>query len=233
MPRRQRPNYATPFDALGSYAQIPGISDEELRRMKAHYYALCTMLDDQIGKLLATVKDAGIEEETLVIFTSDHGDYLGDHGLIRKGGVMFDNILRVPLIVRLPGTKGGRVCQGPTQHEDLAPTVLELLGIPVPKGVQGRSLAGMVRGEGGSPREFAYFEHPNFDGCGISDGRFKLLRYPTCQSWVLVDTREDPMELTNRVDSPEAAGAAERLRTGLLTWLADMPLKKPHRPVAW
>ncbi|MCL2647693.1 MAG: sulfatase-like hydrolase/transferase [Phycisphaerales bacterium] len=231
-PRRTVPSYETPIGKLGRYSKVPGLSDQEIQRLTAHYYALCTMLDDQIGQLLKTLNETGVEEETLVIFTSDHGDHLGDYGLIRKSGLLFDDLLRVPLMMRVPGGGKGKSCQGLSQHEDIAPTVLELLGMKVPETVQGRSLAGMMRGDD-SLRKYSYFEHPHFGACGVGDGRYKLLRYPTCNSWVLVDTHEDTMELANRLGTGACAGVADRLKESLLTWLTDMPLKEPIRPVSW
>ena len=234
-PRREVLGYKTPLDVAGRYTKMPELSDHELQRMTAHYYALCTMLDDQIGQLLKTVDEVGADEDTLVIFTSDHGDHLGNYGLVRKSGLLLDDLLRVSMIVRGPGAKGGRICDGLSQHEDIVPTVLELAGVKIPKGIQGRSLAGMMRGDGGgeSPRKYSYFEHPAHGCCGVSDGRHKLSRYPTCDSWVLVDTQEDPMELKNRMGDAACADVERRLKDELLTWLADMPIKTLPRPVPW
>ncbi len=221
VPSRKPADHRWPWP-VGAYSWQPTLLDRELQRMTAAYYALITMLDDCIGRLLATVSD-----ETIVVFTSDHGDYNGDHGLIRKGGVMYDNLLRVPLLIRVPGQQAG--CSDVlTQHEDLVPTLLDLLGLPKPGSIQGQPF---------SRRRHVFFECPGPAGrpgpCGVSNAEWKLLHYPNEHGFVLVNSDTDPAEDNNLAGDPRVAAVESELKQALFQWLLTTPSHRAPKTAGW
>lgn len=125
--------------------------DERWRRYRASYLGMLRLIDDQIARLLAALDD---ERETVIIFVSDHGDYVGEYGLQRKGAGMADALMRIPLLFSGPGIEPGRHRDEPVSMVDLLPTVCELVGADIPAGVQGRSLLPLLRGEPAPAVEF-------------------------------------------------------------------------------
>jgi arylsulfatase A-like enzyme len=109
--------------------------------------------DAQVGRLVDGLRALGILDATAVVLTADHGEGLGDHGELQHGRTLFEELVRVPLVIRAPGLPAGARVDGPVQLEDLAPTLLELLGLEVPGGLDGRSLLPWLRGEAPAPRE--------------------------------------------------------------------------------
>ena len=121
--------------------------DFTLQRVIAEYYGMTTWVDDAVGRMLAALDANGLAEDTIVVFTSDHGDYLGSHGRVQKGDLHEESV-RIPLIVRWPAGLGPRVAS----HQvaalvDLAPTLLDLVGAETPSHMHGHSLANVLRGE--------------------------------------------------------------------------------------
>lgn len=126
--------------------------DEGWRRYRANYLGMLRLIDDQIARLLATVESRG--EETVIIFVSDHGDYVGEYGLQRKGAGMSDFLMRIPLVFSGGGSVSGQQRQELVSIVDLLPTVCELVGADIPPGVQGRSLAPLLHQEPVPAAEF-------------------------------------------------------------------------------
>jgi arylsulfatase len=225
-PPRRRPGEHEGTGDSGFH--LDGLADGEYRRMCAMYYAMISHLDAHVGRMLADLDRRGELERTIILFTSDHGDYNGDHGYIRKGSTLYDSLLKVPMLVRLPdGACAGRRIEALTQHEDLAPTILDLLGLPAMEDAQGVSIAPAVLAGQGFPRARAFHEYRGWiprDGTyGARRGDWKLLRYPDRRGWVLVDLRSDPDEYDNRWNHPVAAAIQAELKDDLLHWLADTP----------
>jgi arylsulfatase A-like enzyme len=130
------------------------------REIIAHYYAMIDLVDDQVGRILTALEDEGIADETVVVFTSDHGDWLGDHGLFQKGIPHTRGLTRIPWVMRWPGvTENGLRVDAPSSQVDLMPTLLDAAGIDVPYGVQGESLRPVLVGDRDRVREFALVEH--------------------------------------------------------------------------
>ncbi|MFI7062483.1 sulfatase-like hydrolase/transferase [Kribbella sp. NPDC050124] len=137
--------------SIKSYAGMsPGFRDftaAEIQEIKAQYYAMVTLVDDEVGRILAALDDEGLAGNTVVIFTSDHGELLGDHQLLLKGPMMFDCSIRVPLLVRWPGqVERGQVRDELVEWIDLAPTVLAAAGADGLPAAQGRSLLPLITG---------------------------------------------------------------------------------------
>jgi len=136
------------------------VPEAKRREVIAHYHAMVDLLDDAVGRILAALEDRGIADETVVVFTSDHGDWLGDHGLFQKGLPHTRELTRIPWVVRWPGVAvPGRRVKAPTSQLDLMPTLLDAAGVDVPYGVQGESLRPVLTGERDALRPYALVEH--------------------------------------------------------------------------
>ena len=127
---------------------FPLETDEDWRRLLARYYGLCRLVDEGIKKILDTLEEAGLAENTIVVFTSDHGDQMGDHNCLQKG-VLYEESVRVPMIIRVPGQQRDLRYNYPVSQIDLVPTLLDLMGEEIPAHLPGRSLAHIVEGETG------------------------------------------------------------------------------------
>ena len=205
----------------------PGLVEAEsegardARTIIAAYYAMIKLIDDQLGRILAALDETGLRENTVIIFTSDHGEALGDHGLIQKGCRFFDGLTRVPLIWSWRGhIEAGRRHEALVELTDIAPTLLDIIGLPVPSYCVGRSLLPLLRGETDpNPREFVRCEF--IDALDLPDhtratmffdGRHKLNVYHNHGLGELYDMRDDPGEFENLWDS----GAHQSLKAELL-----------------
>ncbi|MHC4788811.1 MAG: sulfatase family protein [Planctomycetota bacterium] len=139
------------------HSGLPLRTEADWRRMIASYWGLCSLVDTYVGEILAALEDCGLAESTIVVYTSDHGDMMGGHGLITKC-VMFEEAVSVPLLARLPGQGAGRRVAGPVSQIDLVPTLLDLMGEAVPEGLQGQSLKGLIEGDAGPPQSDVFIE---------------------------------------------------------------------------
>jgi arylsulfatase A-like enzyme len=139
------------------HSGLPLKTEADWRRMIANYWGLCSLVDTHVGRILATLEDCGLAEDTIVVYTSDHGDMMGSHGLLAKC-VMFEEAVRVPLLVRLPGQRGGRRVLEPVSQVDLVPTLLDLMGCATPDCLQGQSLRPALEGKGTPPARDVFIE---------------------------------------------------------------------------
>jgi len=204
-------------------------SDDELRSARHGYYAMVSEVDHHVGRILACLDEQGIAENTIVLFTSDHGEWLGDHLRYGKGYPGDDPISRVPLIVRWPQgiSSPGRTVRGIVEAVDVLPTLLECSGIPVPYHVQGRSLLSIVEGRGTEGRNSALTEMQ-----GAKALRTERYRYiaGTDGKETLYDLTEDPGEYRNVAGNSDYASALAELRRVLLCRLIEMERPVPR---AW
>ena len=138
------------------YSRIGPLSDAQLRELTANYFGMISLIDHTVGRILIALHDMGLADDTLVIYTSDHGDWLGDHGLVLKGPMMYDGLLRVGMIVRGPGVPAGRVVADPVSTVDLFSTILDYAGATPDHDTDSRSLRPLLEGRG--QRDFAYNE---------------------------------------------------------------------------
>ncbi len=213
------------FDAddLESHENFTGVAHQTLdpvapegydaRRMVAAYYAQIELLDDQVGRMLAALDETGQRDDTIVIFTSDHGEMLGDHGLLLKGCRFYEGAVHVPLIVSWPGHfQGGLLSSALVELVDLAPTILEATGLPLPERMHGRSLLQLLQGKAAPNlhRSFVRCEyhdalkHPLDSHANmIYDGHFKLCLYHGQPKGELYDLDTDPHEFRNLWDNCE------------------------------
>ena len=153
---------------------LPLQSRKDWQRMIANYWGLCSLIDTHIGSILNTLEACDLGDNTIVVFTSDHGDMMGSHKLIAKC-VMFEEAARVPLIIRLPGQKEGKRIAGPVSQIDLVPTLLALLDQPIPPVLQGQSLRELLEAEDACCERNVFLEWngPNSGVVGEAKGKFR------------------------------------------------------------
>jgi arylsulfatase A-like enzyme len=206
-PRLRRPGMpARPYVPVGGREEVGA------------YYAAITSLDDQVGRLLATLKETGADENTIVVFTSDHGDMLGSHGLRRKRKP-HDESARVPGIIRWPArVPQGKVVDTLFSHVDMAPTLLALAGVEVPKHMQGADLSRVALGQTTDGPEavlLQIFVPFNPDGIakpwrGIVTATHTYARFEDAP-WVLFDDKADAHQLKNLAADPAHTALREKL----------------------
>jgi arylsulfatase A-like enzyme len=164
---------------------------------RTQYYGEVTFIDDSIGRILKTLGDLKIRDNTLIVFISDHGDMLGDHGLYFKG-LAYPQSANVALIFNWPRRlRRGKIVDGIVQEIDILPTVLELVGLDTPAGVQGRSQAKVVTTDStDTGYEYAYVEHAG-SHYSLRSLKWRFTLYPGQEYGELYDLENDPHEFTN------------------------------------
>lgn len=174
------------------------LREHELRRAQAAYYALITHIDHQIGRFLEVLGEYDELHNTLVLFTSDHGELLGDHHLFRKA-LPYEGSARVPLILCLPPSRWpqGNTASPPVELRDVMPTLLDAAGVSIPDSVDGQSLLPWVRGEQVPWRCYIHGEHAYGDASNhwLTDGRHKYVWFSQSGREQLFDLENDPDEL--------------------------------------
>ena len=209
------------------------VTEDLLRKIVANYYGNITLVDDQVGEILNVLVSKGLTANTLIAFTSDHGDHLGDHKLLHKSGVTFYDIsVRVPYLVSYPPLfPRGVVCENLVETIDLPATFLDVAGISKPVSMQGRSLVGLAEGSIKDWREDAFSEidlriNPRMHGPNAPNSRdyvamictreWKYVHFPNLGIGELYDLVNDPHELDNLFYNPEFADRVEEMRLRLL-----------------
>ncbi len=196
------------------------ISPEKARLDLAKYWAMIELIDDNVGRLMATLEETGQRKNTVILFTSDHGHMIGDHGLNNKGCRFYEGLVRVPLIISWPGKfETGLRSDALVELIDITPTLLELAGLPVPGGMHGRSLLPLLEGEAdpGRHRDFVRctftdtLQGPESRATMIRDRRYKLINYHSTGLGQLFDLDSDPNEHRNLWNSAEYAAVKSRL----------------------
>lgn len=200
----------------------------EVRRHIADYYGMISHLDAGIGRILAYLRSSGLADDTIVIFTSDHGLAVGQHGLMGKQS-LFDHSVRTPMIIAGPGIPIGGVVDDLTLHADLFATLAGLSGVAVPDSVDGHDLGPVLAGTAPGVREVVHAAYLNRERMA-SDGAYKLINYYEPAECVeLYDLINDPGETRNIAGDPAAAVAMERLKKSLTAWQTNSgdPLGAP------
>ena len=185
----------------------------DARTLIAAYYAMIKLIDDQVGRIMAALESSGQRESTIVIFTSDHGEALGDHGLIQKGCRFYDGLVRVPLIWSWPGVfESGLRSPALVELTDIVPSLLDVCQLPIPEYITGRSLAPLLTGRASPERHREYVRSEYIDALDLPDasvasmyfdGRHKLVRYHNHGLGELFDMESDPDEFVDLWDSSD------------------------------
>ncbi|MFS0726658.1 sulfatase [Paenibacillus sp. 1P07SE] len=228
---KSKPNSQQLLQRLqGVAAAEPALIDE----YRAIYYGMVALIDEQVGSVLDELEQLGLSEQTIIVYTSDHGEYLGDHGMVRKSWNFYDCLMNVPFMLQWKGKlKPARITDTMAESVDLLPTLLELIGLLPPEGVQGRSFAALLRGETDVHKDKVYAEagHPGqlppastieewqtlekpgpywmisaMQGCMVRTLDWKLCRYANGES-ELYDLAADPGETVNLYAEPSARSA--------------------------
>ena len=185
-------------------------------------------VDESVGRLLDYLEESGLNKNTIVMYCSDQGFYMGEHGWFDKR-FMYEESFRTPLLVRWPDhVKAGSTNKDLVQNIDFAETFLDMAGVKAPEEMQGESIVPLMKGE--SPAEwrkslyYHYYEYPGAHSVrkheGVSEKRFKLIRYygkgvPDGEEWELFDLEKDPSEMKSEYSNPEYAGEVKRLKKEL------------------
>jgi arylsulfatase A-like enzyme len=212
--------YHNSQELRGGYTGIPenGELPESVQLELIHaYYAATSYIDHLVGMLMEKLHELGQAENTLVVLWGDHGWHLGDHQLWCKHS-NFEQATRTPLIIHYPGQpNAGKQCHAPVEFTDIAPTLCELAGIPIPGFFEGQSLAGLIRDPEASVREASLSQYPRNGKMGYSlrTERFRYTRWVSGDGSTyareLYDYQEDPLETTNAVFEPIHNGIVHRL----------------------
>lgn len=223
----------TPSTAAGGAkvaASRVRIEPAALKRCRAAYYGLINHVDDQIGRLFQVLNRRGLMKDTFVLFTSDHGEMLGDHHMFRKT-FAYEASARVPFLVKAPAwmeCKPGVRAEQVVGLQDVMPTMLEAAGVPIPGSVNGRSVLPIMRGESPKWREFLHGEHAgcyrNEDGMQyLTDGQEKFIWYTQTGQEQFFDLRSDPNECRDLIRSAAHVSRVELWRKRLVAQLKDRP----------
>ncbi|MCZ8309476.1 MAG: sulfatase-like hydrolase/transferase [Magnetospirillum sp.] len=198
-------------------SRTPAQSDLQLRHLIANYYGMISLIDHNVGRILLGLERLGLDRDTLVVYSTDHGDWLGDHGLLLKGPMHYDGLLRVGCIVRGPGVPAGKIVQHPVSTLDFASTFYDYAGLSAGRALHSRSLRPLI--EGTASRDFAYNEwdlHPS--RCGVAL-RLRTVRTKTHKLTLELDSgagefydlANDPSEMDNRFSDPAMAAIQREL----------------------
>jgi iduronate 2-sulfatase len=230
-----------PYDKLALPEKVPGDWDDipkaginyktsvnmkmdERRQKKAvgGYYASVRFMDAQVGKVMAALREAGLDEKTIVIFTSDHGFHLGEHDFWAKVSLR-DESSQVPLIISVPGKKPA-VCDSLVELIDLYPTVASLCGLEVPGRIQGKNIAALLDDPSKKVRDAAFSVAPSSKGFLIREERWAYLQYGEDAGGgvELFDVAKDPKQFTNLAGKPEYQAEESRLRAKLAKKLREV-----------
>jgi arylsulfatase A-like enzyme len=241
---RKPPHYRRVHEYQLAQKRYP--DDESYRRLMADYYAMMMFIDSGFGRLVQALEKQGELDNTLIVVTSDHGLCLGDHWIWRHGPWLYDLVINVPLLIFDPAAKGARVVSELVESADIMPTVLDLLGIPSPEGVQGKSLRPLLEGAPGAKgKETIWVEDSEamelkangvdptgFHVIALRSREWKLVHYVGQSYGELYHLTEDPDEFRNLWDDPSYRTVRneynERLVDRLIRSRSGLPRRTHH-----
>jgi len=212
---------------------IAALGEPGLREFLRVYYGMVKLIDDQVGRILRTLDETGRADNTVVVFTADHGDMMGGHGMVWKSTrAFYDEVVRVPLVISYPGKFKPRVSERAVDSTDLMPTLLELASHRIPEQAQGKSLVRHLKGraEPGQARQYTFSERvrpnpkgqrkvlPGTKGDFMVRGKgWKYIRYSNRQEY-LYNLREDPGETVNLIGDPKSQSIRRELEAEMDKW---------------
>ena len=233
------------IDHEGAYGGHAGFKWDEMterdhRMVRAAYWAMCDLIDAQVGRMLEALERTGQRENTIVIFMSDHGELLGDHGIYLKGPYFYEEAIHVPLIMSGPGFARGKRARGQVELVDIAPTLLEAAGLAREPGMQGQSFLATLTGNEDAGRPDIYCEyynampwHPkdvNPQMTMLRTERYKLALSHSNEDAELYDLEADPQEMNNlwhRADLQATKFDLMRRLIDRMAWTVDpLPVRR-------
>lgn len=209
-------------------APYGNFGEEYAKNSRRHYYANVTFIDEEIGKVIKTLKEKGIYDNALICYVSDHGDMMGDHHHWRKT-YPYEGSVHVPYIVKWPAgypfSKGAKITQ-PVELRDLLPTFLEVAGGSVPQDMDGQSLLRLMEGKTGQWRKYIDLEHatcysPDNYWCALTDGSIKYIWRFHSGTEELFDLSKDPHELKNMAGNKKYKRQLEEMRQAMVEHLSE------------
>ena len=216
-------------------------TEAEYREMAAKAYGMISMVDDAIGRIFQTLDETGLASETIVIFTSDHGDMFGDHGMMLKGAMHYEGCTRIPLLVKTPGRAAG-VCKNLVGSIDLAATILSLAGVEAHRGMQSHDITPLLDDPNATVRETILIEEDQIHDM-VHTGKSLRMRtlltkndrltiYDGLEHGEFFDHSEDPGEMRNLFGIPEAVSQQAELMERLAREMMSLDDISP-RPTAF
>ncbi|MHB1484406.1 MAG: sulfatase family protein [Saccharofermentanales bacterium] len=218
----------------GMHSHINYARDNDIRKDMAIYYSMVSLMDKYVGRILDKLDELGMTDNTLVIFTTDHGHFFGHHGLYAKGPFMYEDLIKIPFIARLPGKIPSGAKSGSLQSlVDLAPSFLDICGIDIPAGMTGISQKEVWFGKEKTKRDFILCEHHHEPTTihlkTFVNERYKITVYFNHEYGELFDLESDPSETFNLWDNPEYKDLkAELLLKFIWAELAIEPVLMPR-----
>jgi arylsulfatase A-like enzyme len=216
-PARQRQS----FETQGASR----MTDAQIRQILALYYGMASYSDHAIGLVLNRLRELELDDRTVVMLVSDHGDTMGRHRFMSKDFAFYEPAVRIPLVIRAPGRRGAVPASDPVSGIDVFPTLCDLLDLPKPNGLPGQSLVGRWEGRGGDP------DRPIFGAQGVPGKnravmlrtrRYKFTRFDDGGS-ELYDLERDPDELENRADDTQYSSQLRQLTGQVAEWERQYP----------
>jgi arylsulfatase A-like enzyme len=218
---------ALPANPANDYDDIPKqsirakleLEDDDVRKIRRGYYGCIGFMDQQVGRLLAELDRLNLRDNTIVVFVSDHGYLLSEHRMWKKN-LLWEEAIRVPLIISAPGMKQGLKCNQIVEHLDLYPTLTELAGLPMESGAQGESLIPLLDNpKSKRPKNDALIQTAT--GFGLRKGKWAYMWFPVAKKYkeegfMLYDMETDPCQYTNLADDPDYAKIKNRLHRRLM-----------------
>ncbi len=204
------------------YSRFPSYTDEQLREIIANYYGQISLIDHSVGRIITELESQGLADNTYIVYTSDHGEWLGDHGLMLKGPILLEGVLNVGAIVKGPDVPAGKVSHEPLSTVDLGATFLDWAGVAGMEDSHSRSMRGVISGD--ETRESAMCEWellPGRVGVGMSQRTVrtkdaKLTVELQSGAGEMFDLANDPYELNNLFDNAEYADMQKKLMEMLM-----------------
>lgn len=222
--------YSTPLDPEKTSKEIAfgNMGEEYAVNSKRHYYASITFIDEEIGRIVAKLKEKGIYDNSIVIFTSDHGDMMGDHYHWRKT-YPYEGSAHIPFIVKWPEKmnfeKGNRI-ENPVELRDILPTFMEMAGCEQIAELDGKSLTALANGNSEGWRKFIDMEHTTCYSddnywCALTDGKIKYIWNFNNGTEQLFDLTKDPHELKNIAENRKYRKVLEKMREAMVSHLSE------------
>lgn len=215
-------------ERLAPWPRTPDV----VRQHLADYYAYVTFVDAQVGRLLAALREAGLEDDTIVVFAGDHGLAIGSHGLFGKQN-LYDHSMRTPVIFAGPGIPQGKQSDAFCYLFDIYPTLGGLTGVSAPDGSDGKSLVPILKGDAKQVRDSIFLAYRNVQRA-VRDERWKIIVYPQINKTQLFDLQNDPDERKDLAADPAHAKEIDRLTSKLKDWqrqLGDTQALRSDKPL--
>lgn len=191
-------------------------SPEVIQMILSDYYALVTHLDQQIGKIIAALKETGQYEHTIIVYAADNGLAVGSHGLLGKQS-LYEHSIKIPLIIKGPGIPQNSEWDALAYIHDIYPTLADLAGLPKSENLDGKSLLPILSGKQEEVRKSLFTSYRNTVRA-VRDGQYKLIRYPERDFTQLFDLKNDPLELNNLAENEAWQNKKEELSSLLKIW---------------